>query len=301
MHIRQLEAFRAVMTSGGVSRAAELLHVSQPAVSQLIYQLESYYDLELFQRVGNRLKPTREAQALLVEVEAMFAGIKRVGRVAASLREQHWGALSIASFPIIARNLLPRIVARYCRDRADVQFHLQSMRSRSLIDAVATQQMEIGLSFIPSDREETESEHLMALRAVCILPADHPLASKQTIHACDLANQPFISLGPHDQSRVLIDKIFDDRQIPRRLRIETGQSDAACAIVAEGLGVSVVDPISASENLGMGIVVRKFEPTVLFDIWLIRSRSASKSSLIDSFVAFLKEELALAAFHQLQG
>lgn len=292
MYIRQLEAFKAVMSMGSVSRAAELLCISQPAVSQLINQLEFYCGFSLFERKGKRLHPTREAEALLVEVEAMFAGVNRVSRVATALREQKWGALTFGAFPAIARRVLPEIVADYAAEKPNIVFHLQSMRSRSLIDAVASHQLDFGISFIPGDRDEIESIPLQTLKAVCILPVGHPLSEKQSIKAQDLAGQPFVSLGPQDQSRMLIDKIFDDLQIPRKMQIETGQSETACSFVALGAGVSVVDPISAAGCRDGDLVVRKFEPEIKFNIWLIRPRMQAQSSVLDNFIQFMSDSLS---------
>lgn len=291
MNIRQLEAFKAVMAMGSVSRAAELLCISQPAVSQHINQLELHCGFSLFERKGKRLHHTREAEALLVEVEAMFAGVNRVARVATALREQQWGALTIGAFPAIARRVLPQIVADYAIERPKVVFHLQSMRSRSLIDAVASDQLDFAISFIPGDRDEIVSTHLQTLKAVCILPVGHPLAEKAVIKAEDLAYEPFISLGPQDQSRMLIDKIFDDLQVPRKMQIETGQSETACTFVALGLGVSVVDPISAAGHREGDLIVKYFEPDITFNIWLIRPRMTVKSSVVDHFIDFLAAEL----------
>ncbi|MDF1608683.1 LysR substrate-binding domain-containing protein [Hoeflea sp. YIM 152468] len=299
MNIRQLAAFQAVMTAGGITRAAEVLHVTQSAVSQQITMLEQNCGFTLFDRRSNRLRPTKEAEALLVEVEAMFRGVRKVDRVIAAIRELSLGAISIASFPAIARSFLPRTVARYSKVHKDVQFHLQSMRSRSLIDAVATQQADVALSFMPSDREETVSLHVQTLKAVCILPAGHRLAGKTQITPQDLEDEPFISLGPQDQSRVLIDTLFDDHGVARRISIETGQSDAACTFVAEGVGCSIVDPISAWTNAGPDILVRPIQPTVEFKIWLIRSRTAPSFKLLDSFIEFLTEEMNHAEYQAL--
>lgn len=292
MYIRQLEAFKAVMSMGSVSRAAELLCISQPAVSQLINQLELYCGFPLFERKGKRLHHTREAEALLVEVEAMFTGVNRVARVAAALREQKWGALTIGAFPAIARRVLPKIVADYASERSNVVFHLQSMRSRSLIDAVASHQLDFAVSFIPGDRDEIESIPLQTLKAVCILPVGHPLSERQVIQAQDLAGEPFVSLGPQDQSRMLIDKIFDDLQVSRKMQIETGQSETACSFVALGAGVSVVDPISAAGCREGELIVRPFEPDITFNIWLIRQRMPVKSTVTDHFIRFMSNRLS---------
>ncbi|WOC16382.1 LysR substrate-binding domain-containing protein [Pseudochrobactrum sp. MP213Fo] len=292
MYIRQLEAFKAVMSTGSVSRAAELLCISQPAVSQLINQLELYCGFMLFERKGRRLHHTREAEALLVEVELMFAGINRVARVAAALRDKKWGALTIGAFPAIARQMLPEIVSHYANEHPNVMFHIQSMRSRSLIDAVASHQLDFGISFIAGDRDEIESIPLQTLKAVCILPVGHHLTENAIIKAQDLAGEPFISLGPQDRSRMFIDKIFDDLQIMRKMRIETGQSETACSFVALGAGISVVDPISAGGCLEGKLIVRPFEPDITFTIWLIRPRMTVKSGIADHFISFMRKELS---------
>lgn len=287
------------MTTGGVSHAANALHVTQSAVSQQITQLEAACGFALFDRSSNRLRPTKEAEALLVEVDAMFSGVKKVERVVASIREHRWGAISVASFPAIARRFLPRTVARYSKVHTDVQFYLQSMRSRSLIDAVATRQADMALSFLPADRDDTESVCIQSFRAVCILPAGHHLARRTTITPEDLRNEYIVSLGPQDKSRLAIDSIFEMHRVPLRINIETGQSDAACAVVAEQLACSIVDPISAWTNEGLNYVVRRFEPSIEFNIWLIRSRTAPTFKLLDDFIEFLLGQMVEAEYMNL--
>jgi DNA-binding transcriptional LysR family regulator len=292
MNVRQLEAFRAVMAAGSVTRAAQALNISQPAVSQLIAQLERSCGFALFARDTGRLQPTREAEALLAEVQHLFIGVQRLARVAVALKELNWGVLSVAAFPAMAKRMLPEIVANYCQDRPDVRFRIESMRSRSLIDAVATQHVDIGLSVLPADREEVESVHLQRLPGVCILPRGHRLVAKKAISAADLADERFISLGRQDQSRLMIDKIFDDLQIPRRLQIETGQSEVALSLVASGAGVSVIDPMTVFEQHDARVEVRPFRPQMAFDVWLIGARRPRPMRLLDDFRQHMKHELA---------
>ncbi|MBD9375699.1 LysR family transcriptional regulator [Rhizobium sp. ARZ01] len=292
MNVRQLEAFRAVMSCRSVSGAAQMLNVSQPAISQQITMLEQSCRFSLFERVKNRLHPTREAAALLVEVNRIFDGLNRVSRVTEALRQQKWGAISVGSFPAIGKRILPRMIASYISERPDLEFHLQSMRSISLIDAVAAQQMDVGVSFLPGDREEIESIHIKSVKAVCILPSGHALASKAVIHARDLEGEKFISLGKQDRARMQIDKVFSDFGVIRHLQIETGQSDAAIALVGEKVGVSVIDPFSAHDFPTENVLVRRFEPKIEFGVWLLRSKLHQKSTLIEGFVDFLKSGFA---------
>lgn len=291
MNVRQLEAFRAVMVAGSVTHAAAALNVSQPAVSQLIALLERSCGFALFTRDTGRLRPTREAEALLAEVQHLFDGVQRVARVAVALRELNWGVVSVAAFPAMAKRILPEIVAAYCKDKPEVRFRIESMRSRSLIDAVAAQHVDIGLSVLPSDREQAESAHLLRLPAVCALPCGHRLAAKSRIHARDLANERFISLGRQDQSRLFVDKIFDDLQVPRRMQIETGQSETALSLVASGAGVSVIDPMTVFDLRDERVCVRPFVPVMEFNIWLITPRQGRSMMLLDDFTQNLRHEL----------
>lgn len=96
MNLRQMEVFRAVMLTGGVGGAAELLHISQPAVSKMLAQSQRQLGFALFARVKGRLVPTAEAQALHAEVEALWRGVERVRDVSRSLATPRSGTLTVA-------------------------------------------------------------------------------------------------------------------------------------------------------------------------------------------------------------
>jgi len=291
LHARQIEAFHAVMTTGGVTRASERLNISQPAVSQLVAHFERQCGLVLFERKGSKLAPTREAHALFAEVDRMFLGVQQIMRVASALRDNAWGGVSIAAFPALARCVVPNIIWNFCEHKPDTRFRVESMRSRSLIDAVATQQVDIGLSVLPGDRPEVETTWVQRLRGVCIMPAGHRLASLDVVNAEDLADEAFISLGPQDRSRFIADRIFDEKKIVRHIRMEVGESETAFSFVAAGAGVAIVDPFSLYNNRDPRIVARKFEPAVEFDVWLIRSKATHSFSLVNNFVEYTLTEL----------
>lgn len=292
MNARQIEAFQAVMTTGSLTRAGERLRISQPAVSQLIAQFERSCGFPLFERTGNKIAPTREAEALAIEVQRMFTGVSQISRVATALRDRTWGSLSIAAFPAIARRVVPDILWGFCKDRPETRIRVESMRSRGMIDAAAAQQIDIGLSIMPSDRPEVEGTLLHSVRGVCILPPGHPLAALDTVRAGDMADQDFVSLGAQDQTRFMVDRVFDQQGLSRRLRVEVGQAETAFTFVAAGAGVAVIDPVSAYNNRGAGIVIRRFEPAVHFDIWLLRPKVVRPFNLIDAALDFMLERLA---------
>ncbi len=113
---RQIEAFRAVMTAGSATLAAQILHVSQPAVSRLIKEMEHAVGFKLFERQSNRLVPSAEGRQLYAEVERNVAGLDRIAQAAAALRSMSSGTLRIAATPAITHGLLPRVVAAFLRE-----------------------------------------------------------------------------------------------------------------------------------------------------------------------------------------
>jgi DNA-binding transcriptional LysR family regulator len=269
--------------------AAEMMRVSQPAISQMIRQLERQSAIQLFHRRNGRIFPTPEADILFAETERVYAGVKSIDRLADGLRQNRYGRLRIAGFPAISRRLLPQIIAEYCRTRPEIDVSLDSTQSRNLSDLVARQEIDVALSVLPSDRDEVRAMPVSLVQALCVIPHDHRLAAKATIDARDLEGESFISLGRTDQSRLAIDKIFDGLGVRRRLQMETTQSDIACGLVAQGCGVSIVDRLTMSWYRDARIVARAFEPALSFKIWLLRLRSSKQPRLTEDFSAFLEK------------
>jgi DNA-binding transcriptional LysR family regulator len=291
MYPRQLEAFRAVMMAGTVTRAAEMLSVSQPAVSKLIAQLEARCGFALFQRRGGRLVVTPEAELLFDEVDRLFAGVEAVVQAAADIRALRAGRLRVAAFPALATRLLPRLVAAFLSDYPGVQVMLESRRSRPLTDWLAANRADIGIGLLPSERPGVENELLCRCEGVCVLPAGHRLAGCATVRAEDLRDEPFVSLGREDRSRFGVDQIFDDLGVRRDILIETEQSESACAFVAAGRGIAVTDPFSAYEFGERGVVVRRFRPAVHFTVWLLYPAHRRRARMTVVFAEHLAAEI----------
>ena len=110
---RQVEAFRAVVLTGGVGMAAKLINVTQPAVSRMIRDLQQQLGLTLFERRGTGLVPTSEALSLYAEVERAFVGLDRISQMATELRTRRAGFLRIAALPALANGFLPRFAGQF--------------------------------------------------------------------------------------------------------------------------------------------------------------------------------------------
>jgi len=290
---RQLEAFRAVMVAGTVTAAAEMLRISQPAVSRLIGDLEYAVDLTLFERRKGRLMPTPEGMVLYEEVEKSFVGVDKIARTAEELRSFHRGTLRIASMPALALTFLPPLLHRFAEEHQGISISLQIRSSQKVVEWIAAQQFDIGFGALHVTDPAIEMEPLARTQLVCVLPKGHRLAGQTVVGPADLRNEVFISLLGSDLSaRYFVDQAFKDVGVTRRLSIDTQLSFAACSFVQAGAGVSLVDPVTALHFAGLGLPVARFEPAIPFEYNILFPAQRPRSQLAVAFSGVLRHTLA---------
>ena len=287
MNVRQLEAFQAVYSSGTVSRAAEQLCVSQPAVSTLISNLEKDIGFPLFERIRGRLVATAEAAYLYSEAEGVFASLERVDHTVQEIRKMSSGHLRIASMPGATIKLLPQIITPFLKDKPDVNVILHTQSSPKVRDWIATGRADVGLAEMPIDDKSINWEPLIQ-RCVCIMPAGHRLTGKKVITPADIKHEQLISLyGSHMVSRRL-DNAFQDAGLIRNTHLEVHLFSTCCNFVHEGLGVALVDAISADHYRDHDIAIRPFEPAINFDMAILFPANHPRSQLTSEFAQALK-------------
>lgn len=282
---RQIEAFRALMLSSSTVRAAELMHVTQPAVSRLIRELQETLALKLFERVGNRLKPTNDALALYAEVERSFVGLEKIAQAARELGMRRAGKLRIAAMPALCNGALPRFVGEFAAAHPRLEIELYGLASQAVIDWVVSEQCDLGLAAAPVDHVAVEVLKLPSVPYVAALPTSHRLARKTSIKARDFRGENFIVLGDSTRSRFRIDDIFAKHGVTPAVRVKTPLSEIACGLVAAGLGCSVVDPFTAAEFTSRGVIVRRFEPAVHFQIAALHTKRRIPTAIEREFIA----------------
>ncbi|RTR01471.1 LysR substrate-binding domain-containing protein [Halomonas nitroreducens] len=289
---RQIEAFRAVMISGTTSGAADILCVSQPAISRLLADFEETVGVTMFERRRRRLHPTPEARFFFEEVERAFVSLEQLSRAAEELREFHLGSLRVASMPAASVEFLPALADRFSQAHPGVSVTLQVRSTQQVVDLVASQQFDLGvISGIALDDPAVEERTLADSRLVCALPPGHPLSEREVVRPADLEGEVFVSLGSEQSIRHTIDGVFENAGVKRQLLIDTQLHYAACAFVLAGSGVSLVDPITAWHYRRLGLVVKRFEPRVAYRYSVIFPRQRGQSGLTKSFLGLLGEAL----------
>ena len=263
---RHIEVFRAVMTAGSATGAADLLHSSLPTVSRELARLESLLGYALFERVQGRLRANARALALWDEVQRSWQGLERVVERAVALGRDDAVQLSVLCLPALAHALLPGAAARLMHSHPQARLSVTPQESPLLEEWMSAQRFDLGLCEQASAPPGTRAEALLTLDEVAVLPTGHRLASQSTLQLQDFAGEYFVSLSADDPYRRLIDARFAEAGVARTLRLETHSAAAVCAMVQQGLGVAIVNPVTALAAASAQLVLRRLAFSIPFSV-----------------------------------
>ncbi|EBP9654981.1 LysR family transcriptional regulator [Salmonella enterica] len=292
VNLRHIEIFHAVMTAGNLTEAARLLHTSQPTVSRELARFEKVLGLTLFERTRGRLHPTVQGLRLFEEVQRSWYGLARIVSAAESLREFRQGELSIACLPVFSQSFLPPLLPPFLARYPDVSLNIVPQESPLLEEWLSAQRHDLGLTETLHAPAGTTRTELLTLNEVCVLPCDHPLTAKTVLTPDDFQGENFISLSRLDSYRQLLDTLFAEHQVKRRMVVETHSAASVCAMVRAGAGVSIVNPLTALDYAASSVTVRRFSIDVPFTVSLIRPLHRPASALVDAFSKHLQTHLS---------
>jgi DNA-binding transcriptional LysR family regulator len=285
---RQVEIFRALMTAGSVTKAAEMLFTSQPTVSRELARMEQLIGVALFERTRGRLHPTMPALTLFEEVKQAYAGLERVVSVAAGLRDAPQGPLTVLALPAFSHSLLPRACRHFHVKHPEVGVSIATQEAPLLGEWLTAQRYDLGLTEDDVAPPGTRLTPLLEVDEVCVLPAGHPLLKKAAIRLEDFAGQPFISLSPADAYRKQLDEMFAARGIQRRMIIETPSAVSVCSLVKQGLGVAMVNPVTALELEGVDLHIRPLVEPYPFRVSIVQPEYKPLNPAVAELVTALR-------------
>lgn len=291
MNVRQLECFRAVMVTGTMTRAAAILGISQPAVSNLIAGLEHEIGFALFKRRKGRLSPTPEASYLYDEVERTLGSFDRFTQTARQIRTRSVGSLVIASYPGIAINFLPMVASEFMAGRPNVRVRLLSRSSHVVRELIPAQQFDIGIAELPIDHPGVTTEPF-TFECLCALPSGHALTARDVITPEDLDGVPFAALFREHMTYFQLARLFAEHKARWNVVAETQFFASCCAFAAFGACAAIVDPYTADFYASArGVALRRFDPPVIYEIGLLTPVGRVRSRLADAFIDVLKEKI----------
>jgi DNA-binding transcriptional LysR family regulator len=287
--IRELEAFRALMLAGTAVGAAELLGITQPAISRLIIRLESDLGFPLFDRARGRLVPTTEAWLLSEEVDRTFVSVDRVFEVATEIGRANAGRISIACLPALALEFLPRAIAKFRELHPRVTVSLTVQSSVKVEEIAASQQIDFGIAEYPFKRNGIDVDDLCHAPLVLAVPKSHRLASRARARPKDVEGEKFISYVRQNAGRHLVDQVFQQSNTSRQMFLEAQYSASIATLVEAGQGVGLIDPFTAWDCRHRDVKCIPFEPSVIFKVGILYPSHRPPSRTARAFLRLVKK------------
>lgn len=300
---RQLETFRHVMRTRTTVGAAKALRVSQPAVSNAIKQMEGQVGFELFERVGNRLIPTPDAEEMYRDSEAIFSLYHALTHRIESRKNSAAGNLRIVCTPPLANALAPLAIKNFLATRPGVRVSLDTRRIDGVLEAVETRSADVGFALNPPQREGLVCERIAWGQVVCAFRPGHPLENKLAVSAADLQGHPLVLYEPQSRLNLMLGEGFITERVRAEAVAEVRYSTLACLLAEAGIGVTLVDSLTAMAGGRYKLTFRPLHPVQPVPVCVIRRGGETgkrvqtaflddvrRSSLLDGLMGFVDSD-----------
>lgn len=260
MEMQQLRYVVAAARTGNFSRAAEQCHVAQPSLSQQIQKLEDELGERLFDRLKREVKLTTHGETFLRHAVRILEEVDAVKREAADAQALLRGTLTIGVLPTIAPYLLPPALAAFAKSYSGVEIVVHEDTTARLLKLAHSYEIDFALASQPVSGERLQVRELFSEELLLALPAAHPLARKRKVSAAVLAGQNLIVMK---EGHCLGDQALgfcERREVKPKISFRSAQLETVQALVAAGLGLSLVPAMAAKDRPGKSPVYRSFHP-----------------------------------------
>ena len=291
MRLRHIEVFQAIRQTGSVSAAAQLLHVSQPAVSKVLQHAEQRLGFPLFLRVRGKLQPTPEALLLEREVDKVTESLQGVQRLAESLRREPGHRLRIGSTPALALSLLPPVISEWTRRYPDINCELASAHSRELVQNLLMRELDVALTFKLPDHPGLKARELAHGVLVALAPRGYWADESEGVPLAldELADAPLIGLSSAAPLFARLDSYLQAVEPPPRISIAVQTYSLARAMVESGAGLAVIDPFTALGASRASTLVRPLSPALPITLYALTRADEAPAHTLEGLLQLFAE------------
>ena len=291
---RRLQVFYTVAKQLSFTKAADILYMTQPAVTFQVKQLEEHFNTRLFERSHGKISLTPAGDLVLGYAERILAlGGEMEARVG-ELTGQVTGPLMIGASTTIAEYQLPRILGEFKERFPQVQARLTVANSETVAAKVADHSLDVGLIEAPSHIPHLTTLACCEDELVMICAPNNALASRTSVNARDIADQPYVSREHGSGTREVVDDFFKSNGVnPDDLHIEMelGSREAIKGAVEAGLGVAIMSASTVTKEILLGTLVAvPLNPRLTRQLSMVYAPEKFRSKLLDAFISFVENK-----------
>ena len=290
---RRLQVFHTVARLLSFTKAAESLHMTQPAVTFQVRQLEEYFNTRLFDRTHNRISLTEVGEKVYTYSEQILGLYREMDNDIRALTGEIIGVLVIGASTTVAEYMLPRLLGEFQALFPKVKLRLRVSNSLGVVHMVENNDIDIGIVESPVSNKSLAVEGCWQDNLVVIVAPDHPLAGQDSVHVSELKNYPFVSREEGSGTRCVLSDYLDENDMSMTdldLTMEFGSPEAIKNAVEVGLGISIVSETTLVKELELNTLkALKIDPPLHRPFSLVHQRQKFRIRAMQEFLNFAHE------------
>jgi len=288
MDIRQLRYFMEIARQNNFTKAANLLHIAQPAVSVSIKKLEEELDLTLFNRQEKKISLTAEGEIFLEHVKRILDEIKAAEMEMGALKGLDRGEVRFGIPPMLGAYFFPRIISGFMEKHPGLHLSVYGDGAWKIQSMLSNSELDMGVIVGSDFPENLEVHRFMREEVVVCVNSEHPLAQHSSITYQEFAKQDLVFYKEGYYLRELIFDMLKKKEIVPNVLVETNLFSLVAALVLNGKGVSVCLRMVTDQNAGMKAI--SFEPPLYMDLMIAWKQQSYLSRANRAFVEYLLEQ-----------
>ena len=292
MRLRHIEIFHAIYTTGSITNAAKILHVSQPSVSKVLSHAEMQLGFNLFERVKGRLFATDEAEMLFDEVDKIYQQMRSIENTAENIKKSEYGNISIAVTPALGFDVIPKAIAQYHQKYPKVNFNLQTVHNDAVMQTLLEHKCDLAILFSPNIMPGITSVKFTQSELVIVYPKEYFPSTPEKLTLSQLTEFEFIDIGDSGPLGDLLWQRMMEENVSLDSKIKVQTYFIAARLVAQGMGICIVDRYTAQGNLSNNMAIAPFDPPLHFSVNGLHLESKSMPKVLEEFIPTLKAEFS---------
>jgi DNA-binding transcriptional LysR family regulator len=286
--LRQIEVIRAIMVTGTVGDAARLLNVSSPGISRVMKHAETVLGLKLFHRKAGRFVPTQEANDIFTMINGVYEKVEDLQYVIRRLKQGFDAELRLGSVPSIANVMAPRAIADVRQKFPNLLIDIDILKIEEATDYLLLGKGEIVAISYRFEHPMLTFTPLAEGRLKCIVPRAHPLAKQRSVSVHDICKHPLIGIDPNDPYGRIMANLFASHNLPYDVTLRARFAATACSLVANGLGIAVLDEFTLASDIWPGLKALDIDEPTRFQTYIARRKDSTLSAYAELFVKALR-------------
>ncbi|MFD2113544.1 LysR substrate-binding domain-containing protein [Thiorhodococcus fuscus] len=290
---RRLQVFHTVARLLSFTKAAETLHMTQPAVTFQVRQLEEHFNTRLFDRTHNRISLTEAGRAVFASAERIFELYAEMENTVREITGAVSGTLTIGASTTIAEYMLPPLLGEFKERYPDIVIHLKVANTEGIVSMVENNTIDLGVVEAPVSNKNLVVEVCKQDQLFAIVPPGHPLADQEAVDLTQLLQHPFICREEGSGTREVIAdylQVQHDCNATFNIAMELGSPEAIKGAVEAGMGVSVVSGTTIWKELKLGtLVALRLDPPLNRPFSFVHQKQKFRLRVMEELLEFARD------------